>query len=150
MKKIFIIIMFFICYSVGAKEKINYLENLIIQDYDISFDKNIYEYEIVINDERELNIDYELSDDDVYVSVEGNGNFNKNENIITINVNNDYFYKIHVYKTQNVSFINDAEEIKEMSTLKKEIIKIVIVIISCLLIYVFYYISFIDKNYLKI
>ena len=91
MKKIFIIIMFFICYCVGAKEKINYLENLIIQDYDISFDKNIYEYEIVINDERELNIDYELSDDDVYVSVEGNGNFNKNEKIITINVNNDYF-----------------------------------------------------------
>ena len=142
--------MFFVCFDINAKEKINYLENLIIENYDISFDKNIYEYEIVINDEKELNIDYELSDDDIYVSVEGNGNFNKSENIITINVNNDYFYKIHVYKTQNVSFINEVEEIKEMSTLKKEIIKIVIIIISCLLIYVFYYISFIDKSYLKI
>ena len=142
--------MFFVCFDINAKEKINYLENLIIENYDISFDKNIYEYEIVINDEKELNIDYELSDDDIYVSVEGNGNFNKSENIITINVNNDYFYKIHVYKTQNVSFVDDVEEIKEMSTLKKEIIKFVILIISCSLIYVFYYISFIDKSYLKI
>ena len=142
--------MFFVCFDINAKVKINYLENLIIENYDISFDKNIYEYEIVINDEKELNIDYELSDDDIYVSVEGNGNFNKSENIITINVNNDYFYKIHVYKTQNVSFVDDVEEIKEMSTLKKEIIKFVILIISCSLIYVFYYISFIDKSYLKI
>jgi hypothetical protein len=142
--------MFFVCFDINAKEKINYLENLIIENYDISFDKNIYEYEIVINDEKELNIDYELSDDDIYVSVEGNGNFNKSENIITINVNNDYFYKIHVYKTQNVSFVDDVEEIKEMSTLKKEIIKFVILIISCSLIYAFYYISFIDKSYLKI
>lgn len=138
------------CSCVRAEEKINYLENLIIENYDIYFDKNIYEYEIVIGDEEHLDIDYELSDDSVYVSVEGNGNFNKSENIITINVNNDYFYKIHAYKTLNVSNIEEFEEIIEMSPLKKEIVKYSLVTISSILIILFYYILFINKSYLKI
>lgn len=142
--------MFFICFDVNAKEKVNYLENLIIENYDISFDKNIYEYEIVINDEKELNIDYELSDEDVYVSVEGNGNFNKSENIITINVNNDYFYKIHVYKTVSVSYVEEVEEFVEMSAFKKEIVKFGLITISCILVFGFYYCLFINKSYLKI
>ena len=150
MKKIFVLFMFFICFNINAKENINYLENLIIENYDISFDKNIYEYEIIIGEEEQLNIDYELSDDDVYVSVDGNGNFNKSENIITINVNNDFFYKIHVYKTLSVSHIEEFEEVIEMSPLKKEIVKFGLITISCVLVFGFYYILFINKSYLKI
>lgn len=150
MKKIFMIFIFLICTNVYAKEKINYLENLVIENYDISFNKDIYEYEITIGDEKELNIDYELSDEDIYVSITGNGNFNKSQNVITININNDYFYKINVYKTLNVSYIEEIEEVKEMSKLKKEIVKITIITISSSLILGFYYIVFINKNFIKI
>ena len=91
-----------------------------------------------------------MSDEDVYVSVEGNGNFNKSENIITINVNNDYFYKIHVYKTVSVSYVEEVEEFVEMSAFKKEIVKIGLITISCILVFGFYYCLFINKSYLKI
>ena len=48
--KILIIIILLIT-KVNAKE-INYLENLTIENYEINFNKNIYEYEITINDEK--------------------------------------------------------------------------------------------------
>lgn len=131
---------------VNASEKINYLENLVIENYDISFDKNIYEYDIVIGEEDFLNIDYELSKSDIYVCVSGNGNFNKSHNIVEINVNNEFFYKINVYKTLNVSYIEE-DDVEFMSPLKKEIVKLFIITISSLLIVGFYYITFINKNY---
>lgn len=146
--KILIIIVLLIT-KINAKE-INYLENLTIENYDINFNKNIYEYEITINDEKNLNIDYELSDNSVYASIEGNGNFNKTHNIITININNTHFYKIHVYKTLQVSKIEKMEEQKEMSPLKKEIVKISIITISSSLIFGFYYITFINQKVIGI
>lgn len=145
--KILIVMLFLFVPKIYAEEKINYLENLTIENYDIKFDKNKYEYEIVINDEKQLNIDYELSNNDIYVCVEGNGNFNKSDNIITINVNNEYFYTIHAYKTINVSLIEEVEEVKEITPLKKEIVKIIIITISSSLIFGFYYITFINKHY---
>lgn len=145
--KILIVMLFLFVPKIYAEEKINYLENLTIENYDIKFDKNKYEYEIVINNEKQLNIDYELSNNDIYVCVEGNGNFNKSDNIITINVNNEYFYTIHAYKTINVSLIEEVEEVKEITPLKKEIVKIIIITISSSLIFGFYYITFINKHY---
>ena len=97
--KVFILMLLFISCKVKAEEKINYLESLTIENYNINFKKNVYEYDITIDDEDMLNINYELSDDNAYISIEGNGNFNKSNNIILINVNNDYKYKINVHKT---------------------------------------------------
>lgn len=145
MKILIVICLLFI--RVNASEKVNYLENLTIENYEINFNKDIYEYDIVINDEDFLNIDYELSKSDIYVCVSGNGNFNKSHNIIEINVNNDFFYKINVYKTINVSYVEEEEEIISFSPLKKEIVKLFIVTISSSLIFGFYYITFINKNY---
>ena len=132
------------------KSKESHLTNLIIKNYDIDFNKDVYDYNININDEKELEIYYELSNDNAYVSIDGNGNFNKTENIIKINVNNEYEYRIHAYKTLNVSLIENTKEYKEMSTFKKEIVKVLIVTISCILVFGFYYFMFIDKTYLKI
>lgn len=146
--KIILIILLLIT-KVNAKE-INYLESLTIENYEINFNKNVYEYEITINDEKNLNIDYTLSDNSVYASIEGNGNFNKTHNIITININNTHYYKIHVYKTIQVSKIEETEEIKEMSPLKKEIVKIIIITISSSLIFGFYYITFINQKVIGI
>ena len=142
-----LIVICFLFMRVNASEKINYLENLVVENYEINFDKNVYEYDVVINDEDFLNIDYELSKSDIYVCVSGNGNFNKSHNIIEINVNNDFFYKINVYKTINVSYIEEDSEVEMLSPLKKEIVKLFLVTISCLLIFGFYYITFINKSY---
>ena len=144
-----LIIMLLLITRINAKE-IHYLENLTIANYDINFNKNVYEYEITIEDEKELKIDYELSDEDVYVCIEGNGNFNKSHNIITININNQFYYKIHVYKTIQVSFIEEIEEPKEITPLKKEIVKIVLITISSSLVFGFYYITFINKKTISI
>lgn len=132
------------------KDTKTYLKNLTIKNYNINFDKDIHDYNININDEEELDINYELSNDNAYVSISGNGNFNKSENIITININNESEYKIHVYKTINVSLINDIKEYKEMSNIKKEIVIILIVTISCILVFGFYYFMFVDTTILKI
>lgn len=140
MKKFLIISLLFI--KVSAEE-INPLENLSIENYDINFDKNIYEYKITIEDESNLKIDYDLSED-VYVSITGNGNFNKSDNIIEINVDNKYKYTIHAYKTIKVSKI-EKTEYKEMSNKKKEIALFLIITISSILIFIFSYITFI-KN----
>lgn len=140
-----LIIMLLLITKINAKE-INYIENITIENYDINFNKTIYEYEITIGDEKELKIDYELSNDDIYVCIEGNGNFNKSHNIITININNQFYYKIHVYKTIQVSLIEEIEEPKEITPLKKEIVKIVIITISSSLVFGFYYITFINKK----
>ncbi len=130
------------------KSKEVYLTNLEIEGYEINFDKDKYEYEITIDNENELNISYELSNEG-YVKVTGNGNFNKSDNLITINVGNST-YKIHVYKTiKTVKMVNN-EEIKEMGTTKKEIVKLVIITISSIIIFVFYYIVFINKTILNI
>ena len=145
-----LLMLFLFIPKIYAEEKINYLENITIENYDINFNKDIYEYEIVINDETELNIDYELSNQDIYVSITGNGNFNSSDNIITINVNNEFEYTIHAYKTINVSLIEETEEIKEISPLKKEIVKLVIITISSSLVFGFYYLTFINKNQINI
>ena len=131
-------------------EKDIYLENLVIEGYDIEFNRDCYLYSINIGEEENLNINYELSNSDAYVSIEGNGNFNKSDNIIKINVNNDKEYVIHAYKSIMVSKIENDNNYKEMSYQKKEIVLIVIVTISCILVFVFYYSLFVNKSYLHI
>ncbi len=127
-------------------KKYPYITNLTIENYDINFNPEVLEYEITINDEDKLNIDYELENDDAYVVISGNGNFNKSDNLITIKVNNELEYKIHAYKTITVSKEIKQDVVKEMSKTKKEITSLIIIVISCALVFGFYYVLFIDKT----
>ena len=136
-------------YKSNSKKEV-YLENLVIDGYDIEFNRDCYLYSVNIGEEEKLNISYELSNSDAYVSIEGNGNFNKSDNIITINVNNDKEYIIHAYKSFPVSKVEDSIKPKEMSYEKKEIVILIIVTISCILVFLFYYSLFINKTYFNI
>lgn len=126
------------------------LNDLIIEGYNINFDTNIHEYDINIKDETHLNINYDLSNNEAYVSITGNGNFNSSDNIIKINVNNKDEYIIHAHKSMNVSLVEDTNEYKELSGIKKEIVILLIVTISCTLVFLFYYSLFINKTTLHI
>jgi hypothetical protein len=126
------------------------LNDLIIEGYNINFDTNIHEYDINIKDETNLNISYDLSNDDAYVNISGNGNFNSNDNTIKININNQDEYIIHVHKSMNVSLVKDTSEYKELSSIKKEIVILIIITISCTLVFLFYYSLFINKTTLHI
>lgn len=124
------------------------LKNLEIDGYNIDFNSDKYEYDIVINDEDMLNINYELLNDSSYVDVIGNGNFNKETNLIVINVDDINTYKIKVHKTIDViKNINEEDnEIKEMSYAKKEIVKLIIITISCIIVFGMFYILFLHKK----
>ena len=147
MKKIIILCLIFSYSTIYASEEI-YLKDLRIENYDINFNKDIHEYYINIEDEDNLNIDYELSNDNGYVSIIGNGNFNNSDNIININLDNDK-YIIHAYKTIKVNNIVE-EETYELSDTKKEIVKYVIITISSIIVFCFYYVLFINKTIVNI
>ena len=124
------------------------LKSLRIDGYDIDFDSDKYEYDIVINNEDMLNINYELLNDSSYVDVKGNGNFNKETNLIVINVDDINTYKIKVHKTIDVikNISEEDNEIKEMSYAKKEIVKLIIITISCIIVFSMFYILFLHKK----
>ncbi len=122
-----------------------YLKDLIIDGYNIDFNKDVYEYKINIGEEDNLIIKYELSNDSKSdVIITGNGNFNKSDNIINISVGSKE-YIIHAYKTKEVSLIKH-NDYKHMSNEKKEIVKIIIITISCILIVLFYRVLFSGRN----
>lgn len=117
------------------------LLSLNIDGYNINYNKDIYDYDITLNNENNLNIKYEVNDN-TSVVITGNGNFNKSNNLIKIEVG-DKVYNIHVHKTIKVSYSKDREIIKEMSGTKKEIVKVLIITISCSFVFLFY--KFISK-----
>ena len=131
-------------YDKDYKDK-SYLINLSIDGYNIDFDKERFEYVIILHDENNLNINYELSNYDDKVEILGNGNFNKSDNLIKVILNDKIEYKIHALKTLNVSNIK-KEEIKEISSTKKEIVKLIIITISCIFVFGFFYLLFIYQH----
>ena len=133
-------------YNKNNEEEV-YLKSLNIIGYDINFDKDIHEYSINIDDEDSLKIEYEVSNENAYVSVSGNGNFLMSDNIITINVNNETEYVVHALKTMNVSLINN--DTFDGYIIKKEIAKYLVITISCILVFLFYYLMF-KKNHFYI
>lgn len=120
------------------------LTSLNIEGYDINFNSNKYDYKININDEKNLNINYEtIGKSDTKII--GNGNFNKTDNLIEVICGNSE-YKIHALKSINVSKnIDNKKEYKTMSYTSKEILKVVIVIISSSILVGYFYILFIKK-----
>lgn len=119
----------------------NELLSLNIDGYNINYNKDIYDYDITLNNENNLNIKYEVNDN-TSVVITGNGNFNKSNNLIKIKVG-DKVYNIHAHKTIKVSYSKDRVIIKEMSGTKKEIVKVLIITISCSFVFLFY--KFISK-----
>lgn len=117
------------------------LLSLNIEGYNIDFNKDVYDYDITLNDEENLKINYEVNDN-TSVIINGNGNFNKPNNLVEIKVG-DKIYNINVHKTIKVSYTKNNEKPKEMSEAKKEIVKVLIITISSSLIFLFY--KFISK-----
>jgi hypothetical protein len=118
-----------------------YLTNVSIIGHKIDFNQNNHNYYIEIENEDILSIDYELSNDNAYVSVIGNGNFNKVDNIITISINNKYNYLIHVHKNNNILKRNSIK--KDKIVIKKEIALFIIITFSCILVFLYAYYIFI-------
>lgn len=131
-------------YDKDYKDK-SYLKDLSIDGYKIDFDREKYEYVIVLHDEENLVINYEPSNYDDNVKIIGNGNFNKSDNLIKIIINDKIEYKIHALKTLKVSSIQ-KEEFKEISDTKKEIVKLIIITISCIIVFGFFYLLFIYRR----
>ena len=116
-----------------------------------SFNKEIHEYNLNILDEEKLDINYELSNDSSKVNISGNGNFNETKNVIKIILDDKEEYTINVFKSEPVSKVEKVNtEVKPMSYIKKEIVKFIIITISCTLIFLFYRLIFISKFTLNV
>jgi len=123
-------------------------KSLNIENYDINFKNDIHEYTIDIKDEASLKINYELDSLSSIVEIKNNGNFIKSNNDVVINIkskdgNNSNEYIVHVNKA--IKVFKDESKTTPMSYLQKEILKITIIIISCSLVVLTYYLIFIKK-----
>lgn len=133
------------------KTDISKILNIDIKGYNLNFNKDVHEYNLNILDEEILDINYELSNDSSKVNITGNGNFNKTKNVIKITLDEKEEYIINVFKSQNVSKIEKTTtEVKTMSYTKKEIVKFIIITISCTIIFLFYKLLFISKFTLNV
>ena len=125
--------------------------SLDIEGYNLNFNKDIHEYNLNILDEENLNIIYELNNENTNVKIIGNGNFNNTKNIIKIILDDEEEYTINVFKAEKVSKVeNRVSKTKTMSYTKKEIVKYIIITISCTLIFFFYKLVFISKTTLNV
>ena len=125
--------------------------NIDIKGYNLNFNKEIHEYNLNILDEEKLDINYELSNDSSKVNISGNGNFNETKNVIKIILDDKEEYTINVFKSEPVSKVEKVNtEVKPMSYIKKEIVKFIIITISCTLIFLFYRLIFISKFTLNV
>lgn len=123
------------------------LLSLDIEGYNLNFNKDIHEYNLNILDEENLNIIYELNNENTNVKIIGNGNFNNTKNVIKIILDDEEEYTINVFKAEKVSKVeNTVSKTKTMSYTKKEIVKYIIITISCTLIFFFYKLVFISKT----
>ncbi len=133
------------------KTDISEILNIDIKGYNLNFNKDVHEYNLNILDEEILDINYELSNDSSKINITGNGNFNKTKNVIKITLDEKEEYIINVFKSQNVSKIEKTTtEVKTMSYTKKEIVKFIIITISCTIIFLFYKLLFISKFTLNV
>lgn len=123
-------------------------KSLKIDNYDIEFSNDIFEYYINDFNDSKLNISYEVDSSSSIVKISGNGDFKSGNNDVILliesydkKVINKYI--IHVNITKEV--FKEIKKEKQLSYTQKEIIIIIIVIISCSLIIYVYYLLFIKK-----
>ena len=116
------------------KSSNNNLSDIIIEGYEINFDKNVLEYEIKVgSDVSSLNISALVEHYGAWAKIEGNENFKEGENVVTITVYAEdgslKTYKLLVNKEKAKSVAVEEEEKEEPQNLDSEKIVIIILII---------------------
>ncbi len=100
-----------------AKSNDNYLKSLTIEDHEITFDKDVTEYDVNVNASiNELDLSYILSNEKAVATVIGNKNFESgNNNVIEIKVTAEdgsiRTYTINVNKS-SITINADLKELK--------------------------------------
>ena len=130
----------------------SYLENLIIEGYEIEFDKDTYEYSLTVDSDVEsLILDPILSNSNATYTIYGNSDFQEGENIVTIVVTAEdgstSTYKINVNKEEKKEIkTEDKEESKEENSTVKTVIIIIIILVIIGLVYLIFKDDDEDKN----
>ena len=144
MKKILLIISLLFCIKVKA------IENITINNENLSpvFNSDIKVYNYFTYSDS-INIQVKSKENE---QVTGSGVFSLNDDLTTFKVtSNDKEYTINVFKSEPVSKVEKVNtEVKSMSYIKKEIVKFIIITISCTLIFLFYRLIFISKFTLNV
>lgn len=90
----------------------NYLKNLIVKDYNIDFDRNVFSYDLNIGSEKSLIITPTCEKDDATYSIVGNKNL-KNDSKILIKVSDKEGstreYIINIKKSFDLSILSNME-----------------------------------------
>ncbi len=125
----------------------NYLSSLIIEGYDISFDKDVLEYNIKVgNDVTALDLTAIADSNSATVVIEGNEDFKEGLNVVTITVTAEdgsvKTYTINVEKEKAKSKINDVVDDEEEITDNNKVEKIVIVVLIILVVLGLLYLIF--------
>ncbi len=120
----------------------NYIKSLSIDGYDINFDKNVYEYDIIVlNDVNNLEFKIELSNKDAFYKVIGNENFKVGNNEVTIVVTaldgSIRNYVVNVEKKGNILEEVDDELDSEKKNSRNIIIVLIIFVIIGLIYIIF-------------
>ena len=119
----------------------NYLKVLEAKGYEISFDKDTLEYDLVVeNDVKSLDITAIAEDSRSRVEITGNENFKTGRNTVVITVkaeNGDVReYKLNVNRKSNTSSLTETEE--SGNTAEKVVIIILIVLVVLGLLYLIF------------
>ena len=122
----------------------NYLSSLIIDGYDIKFDKNTLEYEITVgSDVTSLDISATSEVGSASVRIYGNDDFSEGENIVTIVVTAEdgsqktYTIKVNKEKEQ-ASVADDTSVDDDNNNVEKTIIIILIILVVIGLLYLIF------------
>lgn len=116
------------------KSSNNNLKDLMIEGYDISFNKNTLEYKITVpSDVTSLDITALVEGYGAWAKIEGNENFQEGENIVTITVyaedGSAKTYKLIVNKEAEKAAVVDEDDEEKTSDVNTEKVVIIILII---------------------
>lgn len=114
------------------KSSNNNLKDIVIEGYEIDFNKNTLEYKINVgSDVTSLDISALVEDGSAWAKIEGNENFKEGENTVTITVTAENgatkTYKITVNKAQKL--VTNLEKTEEKNNLNTEKVVIIILIV---------------------
>lgn len=128
------------------KSSNNNLKDIVIDGYEIEFDKDTLEYKITVgSDVTSLDISALVEDASAWAKIEGNENFKEGENTVTITVyaqnGETKTYKILVNKEkaeEKVTVIDDEEDDKDGINGEKLVIIILIILVTAGLLYLIF------------
>lgn len=129
----------------------SYLEDLIIDGYEIEFEKNTYEYSITVDSSVDhLDLTPLLANSNATYAVYGNNDFKEGENIVTIIVTAEdgstSTYTITVDKESDKSETNIKTQNEEKEETGNNVAKTIIIIVIILIIIGIVYLIFKDDD----